>query len=457
MPDLSWETTVEFVEHYLGHVHGRPHSIFHPGTLRAQLRSGSIGHGLLYAICAVGCKFSLLPDRRTLEARLSAEAKRLVQLDLENVCVENIQACILLALLSAGNCQTTSQALFARIAIDMSEVMHLDSCSENGSAIVHETSRRIWWSLYVMDRWCLSGLGLHRHMDYVDRSSPLPMDESTFDSLTHDHVALDHHAGQPGGLFAQMVMLVHEFGPIQDFNRTIAKGGDAAELHQEVEQIERQLESWREMLPADMQMTVQNLHSQQQDGRGGPFVALHLAYHHFSTLLYFHFLEQQQPEACDYVSRCKSHASSFSSLLHLSRQMKGCEPNYPIIGHMTTVSSSVLLHTLLFGDLQELPKARRDLNMNFEALLELQRYWPATEAMINRLMAFQKICLLSTQSHKLDGWMVRFLLEHSLGLHKRHLPIIPSGVDFESESVSSRTKEFMEMGRYTDFVSLQTG
>lgn len=83
-----------------------------------------------------------------------------------------------------------------------------------------------------------------------------------------------------------------------------------------------------------------------------------------------------------YVARCKHHASSFSSLLQLSRQLEGCVSNCPTVGHMTTVSSSVLLHTMLFGDADELPRARRELSANFEALVELQRYWPATSALV---------------------------------------------------------------------------
>jgi hypothetical protein len=66
-------------------------------------------------------------------------------------------------------------------------------------------------------------------------------------------------------------------------------------------------------------------------------------------------------------------------------------------------------------------------------------------------MAFQKICLLSTESHKLDGWMVRFLLEHSLGLLKRTLPIIPQALDIESDSFAMRTRELSQEGRYTNF------
>jgi hypothetical protein len=66
-------------------------------------------------------------------------------------------------------------------------------------------------------------------------------------------------------------------------------------------------------------------------------------------------------------------------------------------------------------------------------------------------MTFQKLCLLSTESHKLDGWMVRFLLEHSLGLMKRNLPAIPQTLDIESEDLTTRTNELLQEGRYTDF------
>jgi hypothetical protein len=49
---------------------------------------------------------------------------------------------------------------------------------------------------------------------------------------------------------------------------------------------------------------------------------------------------------------------------------------------MTAVSSSVLVHNLLFGDPEDLQTVRQELKTNFEALIELQNFWPATEAMV---------------------------------------------------------------------------
>lgn len=66
-------------------------------------------------------------------------------------------------------------------------------------------------------------------------------------------------------------------------------------------------------------------------------------------------------------------------------------------------------------------------------------------------MKFQKACLLSTESHKLDGWTVRFLLDHAVGLEDRYSESgspIPNSRDYEE---TSRTRELRESGRYTDF------
>lgn len=275
----------------------------------------------------------------------------------------------------------------------MSEVLRLESTVDEGSAIATENSRRIWWSLYLADRLCSSRLGLPRHMDYVDDYPPLPMSEITFYSLTDDTASPPTPHGP--GIFGHLMLLAQIFGQIHDLNRFVTKGNlKDPQLEQQTEQIGQHLESWKGNLPKELQMTVQNLHNHQQDNLGAHFVTLHLAYHHYSTLLYFYSLEKDQvlgSRSSEYVSYCQAHASSFSSLLHLSRQVKGCEPNYPIISHMITVSSSVLLHTLLFGGTDQLSKARRDLNMNFEALLDLRQYWPVTEVMVRRLNTMQLI------------------------------------------------------------------
>lgn len=273
----------------------------------------------------------------------------------------------------------------------MAEIMNLASPAPGTPLIAREIACRTWWSLYMADHWCFSGLGMPRSRDVLGSvSCDPPMDEITFHSLSPDQTASSPtpSTSWKPGIWAHMVSLLRLFGPIQDLNRRVAKGEgrgeDICDLDKAAADLGQQLETWKDMLPAAAHMTVQNLDYHQGHGLGGPLVALHLTYHHYSTLLYFRYLENgvkptSVPKAC--ITRCKHHASSFSSLLRLSRQMQGCRVDYPSVGHMTAVSSSVLVHTLLFGDPQELREARRPsmptlrLWWSFNSTGQLQKQW----------------------------------------------------------------------------------
>jgi len=113
-PDLSRGTAIELVGLYLDKFDSRPHAIFHPTTLRSMVRNDHLNETLLYAICAIGCKFSGNPDIRRQGSDLAAKSKRLLQADLLNISLENIQACILVATLSVGHGDRASEALFFR-------------------------------------------------------------------------------------------------------------------------------------------------------------------------------------------------------------------------------------------------------------------------------------------------------------------------------------------------------
>lgn len=78
-----------------------------------------------------------------------------------------------------------------------------------------------------------------------------------------------------------------------------------------------------------------------------------------------------------------------------------------------------------------------------------------TNTQIERLLVFQDMCLLSTESgtHKLDGWMLRFLIEHSLDIEAKKMQVNPSSLNADSEKLSSKAKELTEQGRYLRFRS----
>ncbi|KAI3391084.1 hypothetical protein diail_7962 [Diaporthe ilicicola] len=293
------------------------------------------------------------------------------------------------------------------------------------------------------------------------------MDEIMFESLTADETKLNR-PWEPG-LWAHKISLVRLFGPIQDLNhRSVYGNVSSEELESTVASLSSLLEGWQSTIPHNVRMNAENLQRHIQAGHGGAFVALHLGYHHYATLLYFRFLEPaavaSSPLSALYRTKCKSHASSYSELLKLARHNDNCEVIYPTVGHMSVVSSSVLLHTLLFSEAENLQDARNSLNANFEAILELRRYWPNTGPMvsprttltacqIHRLVTFQNFCLLSSdyRTHKLDGWMLRFLIEYSLPLGEKDVAPVTSGMDLDMDSFSARTEAVTEQGRYTTF------
>jgi hypothetical protein len=112
--DLNLELIIELVEHYIDKIHDRPHSLFHLPTLRESVRKQSINEALLLAICSLGSRFSKHPDKRVLEHQFTSKAKRLILADLENICLENIQTCIVVANLCGANATPSSEALFFR-------------------------------------------------------------------------------------------------------------------------------------------------------------------------------------------------------------------------------------------------------------------------------------------------------------------------------------------------------
>ncbi|CAJ0543881.1 Ff.00g039730.m01.CDS01 [Fusarium sp. VM40] len=420
----------------------------------------------------MGARFDEDDEIRSLEGNYMEESKRLLLADLENICIENVQTCILIANLFAAHLNPSSEALFFRIGVNLLQIMEAGSCTAAMTLIDREVRRRAWWTLYMADRWSSSSLGLPPQIRDTDLAVDLPMNETVFESLSPDETKLNV-PWQPG-LWAHKISLVRLFGPIKDLNHRSVYGNiTAGEIESSVASLSDMLEEWERTIPQDVRMSAENLQHHIEVGQGGAFIALHLGYHHYATLLYFRFLEPAaslSPFAAIYRTRCKYHASSYSNLVRLARQSKNCEVIYPTVGHMAVVSSSVILHTLLFSEDENLENARDALKANFEAILELRRYWPNTESMvrtpglgippretdccqIHRLVTFQNFCLLSNdyRTHKLDGWMLRFLIQYSLPLGEKDVVPVTSGMDIDMENFSARTQAVTEQGRYTAF------
>lgn len=302
----------------------------------------------------------------------------------------------------------------------MAYVLRLNQKQPNDPPVLREIKCRLWWSLFMADKWCPPGLGLPREIRSSDQSVELPMRETDFQTMENSsQICLN---GRSEGFWKYKITLVDILSSIQDVNLSLVQNQpDRSSIDQHVSFIASQLQRWLDTLPEDMVMSDYNLDMYRSKGHGGTFIALHLGYHHYSTLLFFQYLEASpgsSVEAASYTYRCRYHALAYSRLLYCARQHGDCHLVYLTVAHMTMVSSSVLLHMLLFGNDEEMETARTQLTRNFEALIELTNYWPHMDKITQRLLIFQNACLRpSTQkAYAIDKWMVRFLLEHALPL-----------------------------------------
>lgn len=111
---LSETEIISLIDLYLTKVHNRPHSLFHPPSLRASVQTGTIRLALLCALCSFGCILSNDATFCRFQDPLISDAKSLLQADLENICLENIQVALLIANLCEWQGNRPSEALFFR-------------------------------------------------------------------------------------------------------------------------------------------------------------------------------------------------------------------------------------------------------------------------------------------------------------------------------------------------------
>ncbi|KAH8659055.1 hypothetical protein BGZ61DRAFT_499916 [Ilyonectria robusta] len=415
-PALSDHLTRRLVENYIWCIHDRPHSIFHLPTLRSAVRAKRLPPAILQALLSFGSLFHPDPDVSSLAPGFFEDAKRHLHLDLENVCVENVQACILIANLSAALLRASSEALYFGIAIRMAEILHLDVLDSTDTVAVQELKRRVWWTLFMCDHWCSAGNGIPRKMDSFNRTVELPMDEYIFHRLDAGETTV--YTRYEPGLWAHMITLVENFGPIQDLNWKVAHHDiEDAAAEDAVLSLMEMLAAWEDNLPAYVRYNETNLDNYRAKGLGGVFMALHMGFNHYATLLYYQYLDVNRVATTrekEFAERCKQYATAQSILLSTARERGDCPLMYPGVGHSAVISSSVLLHTVMFGKEDETIAAKAHLVSNFQALKELRQYWPSLELIVRRLTVFQAACLRDADCHmyRFDKWMVRFLLEY---------------------------------------------
>lgn len=374
-------------------------------------------------------------DAREKGRQYSAKCKRF--LDLDNVSLTTVQACVLLGATAVAEGKPAEESVYYAAACRIAQLLDLPN-RFTVTPLEKEVNLRgpfpflplskydisdssvitVWWTLCLIDVWSSTGIGLPRLMVHRD-DVPLPMDERVFLQLKREDTNTVKALPRPeASLIAQMIKLNQILAEIYGINNMAVIGqADGAALETAIRNASYHLDEWQAALPDYMRDTPVNMARYASEGLGRTFVALHIGYYHYGQLLFYRFLQQDchgsVPSTLFYANKCKTYAAHLCELLYTANANPNCEVLYSMVGHILVVSSTVQLYILLFGvDDDEIKIARTRLERNFEILQHLRTFWPTLDLSFIRLRAFHQACRVSMNtSFRLDQWMLRFLSE----------------------------------------------
>lgn len=248
------------------------------------------------------------------------------------------------------------------------------------------------------------------------------MDEATFLHLRIEDISqpeITENMDQPSCLIAQMIILNRILIEINNHHTALVT---SANPDNNIQNLSGKLDDWHSSLPIYMHDNSENLQRYSALGLGRIFVAVYLGYYHFGQLLFYQYLHedcQASPKRNtedsnpihSYAEKCKTYASSLCDLVSLSHQTSNCDVLYTMVGHNLVISSTILIHTLLFSSSStSISAARSRLEKNFSLLLKLRNFWPVLEISFEAFRTFREACRRNMETaYRMDEWMVRFL------------------------------------------------
>ncbi|EPS37915.1 hypothetical protein H072_8348 [Dactylellina haptotyla CBS 200.50] len=352
-------------------------------------------------------------------------AKDCFKAELEKVCIENVQAAIVIANIFLAEGDSRAESLYYALAIRMMQMLDLASGNDHDDGITKEMKRRTWWTCYIVDIWSSGGGSLSRQLDSADHQVRLPLEEVTFLQLQPGEPDLPDSMWK-AGIWTHMIGMIEVYKEILDLRRYLvaASQWDEDFIETRVHELALRLIAFEEKFAPDFDFSAENVVKHARRGTGRVFTGFHLGYQYYFMVLFYQYLDKSRPptkNGAAYADRCKDHARKFCDILRTARECPEAEAMHNINGHITIVSSSVLLHNYMFGDASELEDTKARLESNLEFMVKLRRYWPSVELMINRLNVFLRSCVKSNSNntHRFDKWMVKFLQEYSMALDEK--------------------------------------
>ncbi|KAL4874357.1 hypothetical protein BJY04DRAFT_212139 [Aspergillus karnatakaensis] len=417
----SPELCVELVHIYFRFIHDIPHTIFHEPTFMSRLEDGTAPTIHVYAIFSNNPVFDGIPPCNRGKA-FAMEAVRLSQPYIIAPSLETVQGYMLIGYYYSGEGSVDGKHIYIGLAR-----LHAERLSLNDSttAVYQEEYRRNWLSIHVASHWSAWDMAMEPTA-FADSPDYLPkIDDETFRTTKAELLSVTHvPEALRCDMWAQMARTLGIFARINSLMRQLSRNLISfADYCTQAVDLEASLDAWALNLPPRIAWNFDNLVLLAGKRLGQIYLAMHIGYYHFRQMLFFPFLHSRavRNSSPEQAVKCKDSAAVVSSILQYSKNIKNCELDYFIYGHIAVVSSCVHLHTLLFSDeYRELSMTRQRLVSNFQFLMTLKSFWPIVEHYTIHLRTFQNSCRDSkSDPFVLDNWMARFLTEHSSLLSER--------------------------------------
>lgn len=315
-----------------------------------------------------------------------------------------------------------------------------------------------------MDNWSAAASNVPRQL-VADPDFPRPMEEIAFDQLIpgsrySERAVEEEDPLRTLSLWTQMIPLTKVICQIDALHdMTVKNAKPQIEIYDTVQKIASSLDSWLFRLPEKLQYTAENLDRFSKYGHGSTLIALHIGYHHHGQLLFYQFLHHDSSSpnsprsAINYTfaNRCKEHAAAITKLLWEANSTPGRECLWVVNGHLLAVSSSIHLHTLLFGNSDaEIEAVKVMLKRNFEMMMDMRRYWPGLDLSISRLRAFHRQCQDSVDtSFHMDHWMLVFLQKYTKPVVDKTVSILHSSSNETDPGIRRWQAEILDSVRGT--------
>jgi hypothetical protein len=286
-----------------------------------------------------------------------------------------------------------------------------------------EERRRVFWSVYILDRVCSCGRGRPPALADVHYQVQLPCDEKSFrngvwkktltlkealcstGSVTDrpSHIALVILTASIIGRCAQYS--IHEYTRGESLLPPWDSQSEFATIYSNILQLETQFELGDRIGEALQRECMLDGKIDMQ--LAGPIIFSHALFHTCQCILHHPFLLYQQCEARgfrtpqSFMSRalqtCRENACAMSQLLQDVKEA-GCVSFTPFLGFCTTVACSVHALYISDGDSPFQQQAQEYLRSNMMFMEELSRYWKHGLPMVSRLLMGHVLDLSNTSS-----------------------------------------------------------